>query len=73
MKRRHNPCLILVALLLLTSALPLTQGAVQVRPEARTELPLEFNDFDDAISNLTERWSIPGAQVAVMFNGTPRS
>ena len=74
MKRRHSPCLILVALLLMTSTLPLTQadGGGETEDDGRYALlrPHEFNDFDDAITELTDRWSIPGTQVAVMFNGT---
>ncbi len=70
MNRRHNPCLILVALLLMTSTLPLTQAK-----EPDIDIDIDdvgdiFDDLDLAISNLTDRWSIPGTQVAVMFNGT---
>ena len=67
MKHRHGPCLILVALLLMTSALPLTQS------EGTRDLISDdsaFADFDEAITELTERWSIPGTQVAVIYNGT---
>jgi len=74
MKRHHNPCLILVALLLLTSALPLTQATeLDINPDLDIDIDDvgdAFDDLDLAISNLTERWSIPGTQVAVMFNGT---
>ena len=55
MKHRHGPCLILVALLLLTSALPLTQA--QHNSDMTTQCDIEliilegvFNDFDDAIT-----------------------
>ena len=68
MKHRHGPCLILVALLLMTSTLPLTQAdagkAVLISDDS------VFAGFDQAISDLNERWGIPGSQVAVMFNGT---
>jgi CubicO group peptidase (beta-lactamase class C family) len=74
MNRRHNPCLILVALLLMTSTLPLTQADETAGRETLTDWKFEdtgaFEDFDDAITELTERWSIPGTQVAVMYGGT---
>ena len=74
MNRRHATPIILVALLLMTSTLPLTQADVtgEIYGDANSSHSgiAEFEDFDDAISNLTERWSIPGTQVAVTFNGT---
>ena len=71
MKHPYGRCLILVALLLMTSAFPLAT-ATEGEPLLKDLFVQDeyFADFDDAITELTERWSIPGSQVAVMFNGT---
>ncbi len=66
--------IVLAALLLMTSTLPLTQADGTAGRDTVSYWQLDengaFEDFDDAITELTERWSIPGTQVAVMFNGT---
>ncbi|HIB24166.1 MAG TPA: class A beta-lactamase-related serine hydrolase, partial [Candidatus Poseidoniales archaeon] len=73
MNSRIWSSIVLVALLLISSTLPLTQadGNDTSGRQAGPDVVVgDFHDFDVAITELTERWSIPGTQVAVMFNGT---
>ena len=72
MNRRHATPIILVALLLMTSTLPLTQADdTDTSGRGGPDVIVgDFHDLDNAITELTERWSIPGTQVAVTFNGT---
>ena len=55
-----------LAMLMLTGTLIVP--ALADEPEPLPSAP--FEEFDDTISDLMGDWDIPGAQVAVMFNGT---
>ena len=55
-----------LAMLMLTGTL--IAPALADEPEPLSSDP--FEEFDDTVSDLLGDWSIPGAQVAVMFNGS---
>jgi CubicO group peptidase (beta-lactamase class C family) len=57
--------------LLISSTLPLTQADGNDTSGRQPDVIVgDFHDLDGAITELSERWSIPGTQVAVIYNGT---
>ena len=64
MTKRPRAILLALVMLLSTVAVP----SVADQPGNLSNDP--FSDFDSDISGLLSNWQIPGAQVAVMYNGS---
>jgi CubicO group peptidase (beta-lactamase class C family) len=72
MARVKTICIFMILILFLTphSQLLNEGGKQTLQTEGRQQLQTNFTQLDQNIQNLVNRWNLPGAQAAVVYNGT---